>query len=444
MTAPRGAFEKDLKNNEPFSPELAAQSRGSAWWCGKEWVRSGCGAHEGRTALHCLEPSRVITPILASPGALLVRKAQSVQDLQVGCPQAVTSRRRCAPWRYRSRAEESGCSECPPWLTGSRRRWSPKSRGKRVEPIFHPDSYGYRPGRSALDAVGQCRRRCWNRAWVVDLDIARFFDEVDHQLLLKAVAGHAPEPWVLLYISRWLKAPIQHGDGTIAQRSRGTPQGSAVSPVLANLFLHYAFDMWMARRFPTVQFERYVDDVVVHCVTERQAREVREAVEGRLARVGLRMHPDKTRIVYCRTQKRRGDHPEVSFDFLGYTFRPRAARDGKGGIFTSFLPAISKSALKRLSARVRSWRLHLRTGSTFTGLARTINPIVRGWMQYYGRFYRTALYPLLKRINAYLVRWLRKKYKRLRTFKKAKAAWRRVTRQCPLLLSHWAWVQSFW
>lgn len=160
---------------------------------------------------------------------------------------------------------------------------------KRVEPIFHPDSYGYRPGRSALDAVGQCRRRCWNRAWVVDLDIARFFDEVDHQLLLKAVAGHAPEPWVLLYISRWLKAPIQHGDGTIAQRSRGTPQGSAVSPVLANLFLHYAFDMWMARRFPTVQFERYVDDVVVHCVTERQAREVREAVEGRLARVGLRM-----------------------------------------------------------------------------------------------------------------------------------------------------------
>ena len=190
---------------------------------------------------------------------------------------------------------------------------------KRVEPIFHPDSYGYRPGRSALDAVGQCRRRCWNRAWVVDLDIARFFDEVDHRLLLKAVAGHAPEPWLLLYISRWLKAPIQHGDGTIAQRSRGTPQGSAVSPVLANLFLHYAFDMWMARRFPTVQFERYVDDVVVHCVTERQAREVREAVEGRLARVGLRMHPDKTRIVYCRTQKRRGDHPEVSFDFLRYT-----------------------------------------------------------------------------------------------------------------------------
>ena len=279
---------------------------------------------------------------------------------------------------------------------------------------------------------------------MVDLDIARFFDEVDHQLLLKAVAGHAPEPWLLLYISRWLKAPIQHGDGTIAQRSRGTPQGSAVSPVLANLFLHYAFDMWMARRFPTVQFERYVDDVVVHCVTERQAREVREAVEGRLARVGLRMHPDKTQIVYCRTQKCRGDHPEVSFDFLGYTFRPRAARDGKGGIFISFLPAISKSALKRLSARVRSWRLHLRTGSTLTGLARTINPIVRGWMQYYGRFYRTALYPLLKRINAYLVRWLRKKYKRLRTFKKAKAAWRRVTRQCPLLLSHWAWVQSFW
>lgn len=314
----------------------------------------------------------------------------------------------------------------------------------RVEPIFHPDSYGYRPGRSALDAVAQCRRRCWDRAWVVEVDTAKFFDEVDHQLIIKAVAKHARQPWELLYVSRWLTAPLQHSDGAVVQRVRGTPQGSAVSPVLANLFLHYAFDAWMERNFPSVPFERYVDDAVVHCTTQRQAHQVRQALADRLAQVGLRMNPDKTRIVYCPTTRRRQDCPVTSFDFLGYTFRARAAQDGRGKMFTSFLPAISTSALKRLSAQVRSWRLHLRTGHNLADLARRINPIVRGWMQYYGAFYRTAMYPLLKRINAYLVRWLRKKYKRLRTFKKAKAAWRRVTKQYPYLMAHWAWAHSFW
>ncbi|MCR2053844.1 hypothetical protein NSA19_13560 [Actinomyces bowdenii] len=185
-------------------------------------------------------------------------------------------------------------------------------------------------------------------------------------------------------------------------------------------------------------------DAVVHCATQRQAHQVRQALADRLAQVGLRVNPDKTRIVYCPTTRRRQDYPVTSFDFLGYTFRARAAQDGRGKMFTSFLPAISTSALKRLSAQVRSWRLHLRTGHNLADLARRINPIVRGWMQYYGAFYRTAMYPLLKRINAYLVRWLRKKYKRLRTFKKAKAAWRRVTKQYPYLMAHWAWVHSFW
>ncbi len=315
---------------------------------------------------------------------------------------------------------------------------------ERVEQTFHPDSYGYRPGRSALDAVAQCRKRCWQRAWVVEVDIAKFFDEVDHQLLGKAVAKHADEPWVRLYVARWLAAPLQLADGTLAARRRGTPQGSAVSPVGANLFLHYALDAWMERSFPSVPFERYVDDAVVHCVTWRQAQQVHQALADRLAQVGLRLHPDKTRIVYCPTTRRRQEFPVRSFDFLGYTFRARRAQDRRGKMFTSFLPAISPSALKRLGAQVRSWRLHLRTGHTLTDLARRINPIVRGWMQYYGAFYRTAMYPLLKRINAYLVRWLRKKYKRLRTFKKAKAAWRRVTKQYPYLMAHWAWVHSFW
>lgn len=315
---------------------------------------------------------------------------------------------------------------------------------ERVEPIFHPDSYGYRPGRSALDAVAACRTRCWNSDWVVDLDIQKFFDSVPWDLLVKAVEAHTDLAWVLLYVRRWLAAPLQLPDGELVQRDRGTPQGSAVSPVLANLFLHYAFDVWMARKFPSVQFERYVDDVVVHCVSERQARMLRAAIADRMQRVGLRLHPDKTRIVYCKDGKRRGCYEHTSFTFLGFTFRARGARSRHGQTFTSFLPAISTDALGTISAQVRGWRLHLRTGQTMAELARQINPVVRGWMQYYGAFYRTALYPLLQRINAYLVRWLRKKYKRLRGFKKAWACWRRTTKQYPSLFAHWQWVHSFW
>jgi RNA-directed DNA polymerase len=316
--------------------------------------------------------------------------------------------------------------------------------GAKIEPIFHPDSYGYRPNRSALDAVSACRKRCWNSDWVVDLDIQRFFDSVPWDLLVKAVQAHTEDPWVVLYVKRWLQAPLALPDGTLQQRGRGTPQGSAVSPVLANLFLHYAFDAWMAREHPSVRFERYVDDAVVHCVSERQARTLRAAIADRMEQVGLRLHPDKTRIVYCKDGKRRRSHEHTSFTFLGFTFRARSARGRNGEIFTSFLPAISKDALNKISAQVRSWRLHLRTGHALTDLARRLNPIVRGWLQYYGAFYRTALYPLLQRINAYLVRWLRKKYKRLRGFRKARAAWQRITTQDPLLFAHWKWVHSFW
>jgi len=196
---------------------------------------------------------------------------------------------------------------------------------RRVEPIFHPDSYGYRPGRSALDAVGQARRRCWKSDWVIDLDIQKFFDSVPWDLVVKAVQAHTDLPWVVLYVQRWLEAPLQHADGTLQQRDRGTPQGSAVSPVLANLFLHYAFDTWMVREFPTVQWERYVDDAVIHCVSERQARTVLAALTDRMSEVGLQLHPDKTRIVYCRDGKRRGGFNTTEFTFLGFTFRARGA-----------------------------------------------------------------------------------------------------------------------
>lgn len=220
-------------------------------------------------------------------------------------------------------------------------------------------------------------------------------------------------PWVVLYVRRWLCAPVLMPDGTLVERDRGTPQGSAVSPVLANLFLHYAFDVWMAREFPTVRFERYVDDAVVHCVSRRHAGQVLAAIEARMVEVGLRLHPDKTRIVYCKDGKRRGSHEHTSFTFLGYTFRPRGARAKDGKMFLSFAPAVSKDALKKISAELRSWRLHQRTNRSFAYLARKVNPIVRGWMNYYGAFYRSALTPFLQRINAYLMRWVRKKYRRL-------------------------------
>jgi group II intron reverse transcriptase/maturase len=311
---------------------------------------------------------------------------------------------------------------------------------ERVEQIFHPDSYGYRPSRSALHAVEACRRRCWKTDWVIDLDIQKFFDSVPWPLIVKAVEANTDLPWVVLYVRRWLAAPLQLSDGTLRQRDRGTPQGSAVSPVLANLFLHYAFDAWTAREFPAIAFERYVDDAVVHCVSERQARQVLAAITERMAQVGLALHPDKTRIVYCRDGKRRGSYEHTSFTFLGFTFRARGARTRNGKMFTAFLPAISKDALKKVTAVVRSWRLHRRTNLSEADLARTINPIVRGWMNYYGAFYKSAMYPLLARINAYLMRWLRGKFKRFQGRKAARAAWEQAVANRPRFFAHWAWV----
>jgi group II intron reverse transcriptase/maturase len=314
----------------------------------------------------------------------------------------------------------------------------------KVEPIFHPDSYGYRPGRSALDAVAACRQRCWNFNWVIDLDVQKFFDSVDHALMVKAVQAHADVPWVVLYVKRWLVAPLQLPDGTLQQRDRGTPQGSAVSPVLANLFMHYAFDTWMAREHPGVPFERYADDAVVHCVNRGQAERLVWAIGDRMSQVGLRLHPDKTKIVYCKDSNRRATYEHTAFTFLGYTFRPRAARhERQRKTFTSFAPAISKEALKKISVTVRRWRLDRKTGHTLADLARWINPIVRGWMQYYGRFNRSVLYPFLQRINAYLMRFLRNKFKRVRSFKKAKAGWQRIIAQYPKTFAHWAWINAF-
>ena len=309
-----------------------------------------------------------------------------------------------------------------------------------VERIFHTDSDGYRVGRSAIDAVAKCRQRCWKYDWVIDLDIQKFFDTCPHELIVKAVAVNTDQAWVVLYVKRWLKAPLAQPEGTLAERDRGTPQGSSVSPVLANLFLHYAFDRWMAREFPTVRFERYVDDAVVHCVSKRQAYHVLAAISARMSEVGLTLHPTKTKVVYCRDRSRRGDHEVISFTFLGYTFRPRKTKNRLGRTDMSFLPAMSRDKLVDKGRQVHRWRLDRRTNDTLVDLAEAINPIVRGWMNYWGHFYRSAMFPLLQRINTYLMRWARKKYKRLRGFKRLKSWWNRVVQRVPNLFAHWRWT----
>jgi RNA-directed DNA polymerase len=308
----------------------------------------------------------------------------------------------------------------------------------KVEPIFHPDSYGYRPGKSALDAVGTCRQRCWKADWVIDLDIKAFFDSVPWDLILKAVEHHTDQRWILLYVRRWLAAPLQRQDGTLVERDRGTPQGSAISPLLANMFMHYAFDAWMVREFPNIPFERYCDDVVVHCGSERQARLVWDAIAARLAQVGLELHPDKTRIVYCKDADRRGDHEVTSFTFLGYTFRPRLAKNKWGKHFVNFLPAVSRDAVVAMSREIRSWHISKRSDKSLDDLARMFNSIVQGWINYYGRFYKSMLYPVLRRLNRHLARWACRKYKRLKRRERKAMHWlAEIAKREHRLFAHW-------
>lgn len=307
-----------------------------------------------------------------------------------------------------------------------------------VEPKFHADSYGYRPKKSALDAVGVARVRCWKQDWCIDLDIKGFFDNLNHELMMKAVRFHTDNKWVHLYIDRWLKAPMKEEDGQLKERTCGTPQGGVVSPLLANIFMHHAFDDWMRKHFPYVKFERYADDCLAHCSSHRQAKEVLEAIRKRLQDCGLELHPDKTKIVYCKDVNRNGSYENENFDFLGYTFRPRLSMNRRGKTFVNFTPAMCKQAANRIRKEIRSWKVHLRSDKNITDLARMFNAKVQGWVNYYGRYYKSAMYPCLKNLESYLIRWVMRKYKRFKGHKRRAKHWLgRVREREPNLFVHW-------
>ena len=363
----------------------------------------------------------------------------------------------------------------------------------KLESIFLPDSYGYRPGKSALDAVGVTRQRCWKYDWVLEFDIKGLFDNLPHDLLLKAVRKNVQCKWALLYIERWLTAPMEK-DGERTERTRGTPQGGVISPVCegsacrrhavvrrrraakgcgaphqapastapcagriaewrmaaelrlpdwaSNLFLHYAFDLWMARTHPDLPWCRYADDGLVHCRTEKEAEALRAELQARLAVCGLQMHPTKTQIVYCKDNRRRRTYPNVKFDFLGYQFRPRrVATAQRNEYFCGYTPAVSPAALKSMRETIRSLRIPRQTPGTLAEIAQQINPLLRGWIEYYGRFSRSGLAPLVDYVNQKLKAWIMRKYKRFRFHKtRASVFLRKLAQHNVDLFVHW---QSF-
>jgi RNA-directed DNA polymerase len=311
-----------------------------------------------------------------------------------------------------------------------------------VEPHFNQDSYGYRPRKSALDAVGVARTRCWRYDWVVDLDIKGFFDNIDHELMMHAVKKHTQEPWILLYVQRWLQAPVQEVDGTIStKRALGTPQGGVISPLLANLFLHYAFDEWMKTNFSQNPFERYADDIIVHCRTEEEAIKLKNQIKERLLKCKLELHPEKTKIVYCKDSNRNGDGQNEKFDFLGYTFRPRSSRNRYGKLFTNFSPAISDKAKNKIKDEIKAKLKEVKSNRSLGEVAKIINPAVLGWINYYGRFNAAELWSVVKYIEDKVMNWVKKKYKNLQSWKK-RIKWMQSIKKRQLdLFRHWQWMQ---
>jgi group II intron reverse transcriptase/maturase len=308
-----------------------------------------------------------------------------------------------------------------------------------LEPLFHPDSYGYRPKKSAHQALAITRSRCWKQDWILDLDIRAFFEQVNHLLLNKMLQHYVSEVWILRYLQRWIQAPVEQAQGVLACPLQGLPQGGVISPLLANLYLHVTLDSWLRKHFPHVKFARYADDMVLHLSSEHEAQALLQAIRKRLAQAKLSLNESKTHIVYCKDSSRKGNYPTIQFDFLGYTFRPRAAKDKQGKGFTSFLPALSPKARKTMNLKMKQWNSRQKTPLSLEAVAQYWNPILRGWITYYGKFYPSALHWLKERMDELLVRWMRAKYKRFRYRPTRAFQWLKFLRQRQAnLFVYWA------
>lgn len=308
----------------------------------------------------------------------------------------------------------------------------------KVEPIFHQDSYGYRPSKSALDAVGKARERTWKYDYALELDIKGLFDNIDHTLLMKAVEKHVEENWIKLYIKRWLEAPFQTSEGNIIERKAGTPQGGVISPVLANLFMHYAFDVWMDRNFPNCPFERYADDAIAHCKTLSETEHLRRSLEIRMTEVGLELHPEKTQTAYCKDKDRTGDYPVTEFEFLGYTYKAMYIKCRDGIMRNNFICYVSKKSGKTFRDKIKALEIHKKTGSTIQMISEILNPMIRGWMNYFGKYNPSAMKYTLQVIEKRIVKWAMSKYKHFRGRRERAEKWlSQVKLREPSLLAHW-------
>lgn len=308
---------------------------------------------------------------------------------------------------------------------------------EKIDNLFHEHSYGYRPLKNTHQAIEQVRQNCYKMDWVIDLDISKFFDEIDHELMLKAVGHVMEEKWVKMYVLRWLQMPIQKSDGSLEQRAgKGTPQGGVISPLLANLYLHFALDMWITKYYPKIKFVRYADDIIIHCASKEESEEVLEAVKRRLTEVKLRVNAEKTHIAYCKDFMRKEEWGRVQFEFLGFSYQPRARKNKKNGkLFTAFAAEINQTSMKRIRERIRGLIVRRNTKTEMSDIAKALNPKLRGWINYYGIYSINSLRNTLRMIDDKLIVWMSSKYNisRGQSIKKLNA----IKRDSPKMFYHW-------